>query len=504
LQLALGESRVLTSASALACTVLPGGAGEAYIAVVGNVGTHPLDLLDVRVVGQPDAAPATFLMPRLAAAASAREAVSPPISMQDRFEAGLRTLEHALTGAASMPRPVLPPGAAASLGVQLGQRDDFEVFNGDGFNFTTVTAEVVFTSERAVLFQDVNAPVDGFTMADFEAFAAEFDDPIYDRVADVYGQPSDVDANGRIVILFTPVVNELTPPGSDGFVAGFFFGLDLTNQQNSNQAEIFYSVVPDPSGEFGDARSRDRILEVVPPVLAHELQHMVHFNQRRLLRPGGQEDLWLSEALAHVAESIVADEFATRGNAERAADFEISNIARARRYLLDPEDTRLVAQFGDGTLAERGAGWMFMQYLRGHFGGDAIITSLTQTTSTGVANVTSKTMDTWQDLLTHWLIANYADDAPALPSGPLDARDSYPNMNLRAEFQGLGLNYPLSPLSSSFTAFVTAGELPASAGRYLELDAGAGAPDLRLRLTGENGAPFASGELPALSVLRIQ
>jgi hypothetical protein len=77
-------------------------------------------------------------------------------------------------------------------------------------------------------------------------------------------------------------------------------------------------------------------------------------------------------------------------------------------------------------------------------------------------------------------------------------------MNLRAEFQGLGLNYPLSPLSSSFTAFVTAGELPASAGRYLELDAGAGAPDLRLRLTGENGAPFASGELPALSVLRIQ
>jgi hypothetical protein len=502
LSLGLGESRVLSSPANLECTVLSGDAGEAYVVILGNAGTDPLDRVGFRLVGQPESAPATLVSPP--AAARTTSAPGPQGSEQDRFELGLRALERSLTSAAPLARTSLPPGAAASRVWQIGQRDDFQVFNGNGFDFTTVSAEVVFTSARAVLFEDVNAPENGFTEADYEAFAAEFDDPIYDRDVDVFGQPSDIDGNGRIIILFTPVVNELTPPNSDGFVAGFFFGLDLTSQANSNEGEIFYSVVPDPAGEFGDPRTRDRILEVVPPVLAHELQHMIHFNQRRLLRSGGGEDLWLSEALAHTAESIVSDEFAARGDDVRAADFELSNLARARRYLLDPEETRLVARFGDGTLAERGAGWMFMQYLRGHFGGDAIVTSLSQTTSTGVANVTSKTGESWLDLITHWLIANYADDAPELPTGPTDPRDSYPNRNLRAEFQDLGLSYPLTPQASGFTMLVEAADVPSSAGRYLELDAGAGASDLRLRLTGEDGEPFPSGAIPTLSVIRTR
>ena len=501
LSLDLGESRVRASAADLACTVLPGGGGEEYLVVLENAGVAPLDLLEVRLSGHLEGAPVTLRDPPALAAARTAEP-RPPASAQDRFEDRLRTLERSLTAGAEMAAPVLGPGVAASRAVSLGQREDFEVFDGDGF--TTVAAEVVFTSTRAVLYQDVNAPSPGFSEADFEAFAAEFDDPIYDQVVGVYGSPSDIDANGRIVILFTPVVNLLTPAGSDGFVAGFFFGLDLTTAAGSNQAEIFYSVVPDPGGDFGDARTRDRILEVVPPVLAHELQHMVHFNERRLIRGGGEEDLWLSEALAHTAESVVADEFAARGDAARALDFELSNIARARRYLLDPEDTRLVAQFGGGTLAERGAGWMFMEYLRGHFGGNTILTSMTQTTATGVANVTSQTGDTWLNLASHWLIANYADDAPELPSGPVNIRDTYPNMNLRADFQGLGLAYPLAPLEFPFGDLVTSAILPSSAGRYLRFDAGAGAPALRLRLTGEDGEPFASEALPAISILRLR
>ncbi len=501
LSLALGESRVRTSAADLACTVLPGATGQEYLVIVENADVAALDLLEVRLAGHQEGAPIVLRDPLAPATARAPDA-PPSASAQDRFEDRLRALERTLTAGAPLAEPAPAPGIAASRVARLGQREDFQVFDGDGF--TTVAAEVVFTSTRAVLYQDVNAPSPGFGEDDFAAFAAEFDDPTYDRVVDVYGMPSDVDANERVIILFTPVVNLLTPPGSDGFVAGFFFGLDLTTAQGSNQAEIFYSVVPDPDGEFGDARTQDRILEVVPPVLAHEFQHMVHFNERRLIRAGGAEDLWLSEALAHTAESVVAEEFAARGDDERALDFELSNIARARRYLLDPEDTRLVAQFGGGTLAERGAGWMFMQYLRGHFDGDAILTRLTRTTATGVANVTSQTGDTWLNLVSHWLVANYADDAPELPLGPTNPRDEYPNMNLRADFQSLGLAYPLVPLEFPFGDVVAGATLPSSAGRYLRFDAGAGAPDLRLRLTGEGGEPFESEALPALSILRLR
>ena len=34
------------------------------------------------------------------------------------------------------------------------------------------------------------------------------------------------EANDRVIIIFTPAVNRLTEPGSDGFVGGFFYGLD--------------------------------------------------------------------------------------------------------------------------------------------------------------------------------------------------------------------------------------------------------------------------------------
>ena len=503
LQLALGESRLLTSAAALDCLALPGDGGEEFLVVVQNQDIDPLDAMAFRLAGQLEAPPTTLTAPFTLVTASRAIAAAEDEPAQDRFERRLRALEHTLTrGAALAARPPLPEGAAASVLPALGAADDFQVFNGDGF--TTVTAEVVFTSTRALIYEDLNVPAGGFSAADYAAFAAEFDDPIYDTDVDAFGAPSDIDGNGRVIILFTPVVNQLTPPNSDGFVAGFFFGLDLTSLAGSNEAEIFYSVVPDPTGQFGDARSRERILEVVPPVLAHEFQHMIHFNERRLVRGGGSEALWLSEGLAHVAESLVADVFRSRGNVDRAFDYESANLARALRYLRDPEDVRLVVAFGDGTLAERGAGWMFVQYLGGHFGGATVLGNLTRTTATGVANVTSTTGDTWSRLLAGWLAANYADNAPELPSGPTDPRDSYPNMNLRADFQALGLSYPLSPFEFAFSDFILSGELPSSAGRYVRFDAGSGSQELRMRLTSEGGEPFEAGSLPAISVLRLR
>lgn len=499
--LAVGESRRLSTTGDLECVALPGDGGEEYLLISHNAGTSALGSLNFRLAGHV-ADPLTTLRTDLFArpAFGIATDVQPP---QQAFERRIRALERLVgptAAAAATGRP--NPGPSAYLQPSLGAMDDFQVFDGD--DFTSVTAELVFSSDHALIFEDVNAPAGGFSTADYEAFANEFDDPIYDRDVEVFGAASDIDGNGRVIILFTPVVNQLTPPGSDGFVAGFFFGLDLLNLANSNQAEIFYSVVPDPSGDFGDPRSRERILEVVPPVLSHEFQHMIGFNQRVLIRNGSLEKLWLSEALAHTAESVVAEVFASRGDPDRALDFEISNLARARRYLQEPASTRLVADVGDGTLAERGAGWLFMQYLRGHFGADAVLRSLTQTNASGVTNVTSVTGDPWTRLLTGWLVANYADGAPELPSGPVDVRDTYPNLDLRAEFQGLGLSYPLAPQQIGFVDIAQSFALPASSGRYLIVDAGAGAPELRLRLAGEDGAPFPTGSSPGLSVLRLR
>ena len=61
-----------------------------------------------------------------------------------------------------------------------------------------------------------------------------------------------------MTILYTPEVNRATPAGAAGFVAGFFWPGDLVKKTEyaqlniqcpqTNEQEIFYMLVPDPSG----------------------------------------------------------------------------------------------------------------------------------------------------------------------------------------------------------------------------------------------------------------
>ena len=146
--------------------------------------------------------------------------------------------------------------------------------------------------------------------------------------------------------------------GWTSFVAGFFFGIDLLpDQAHGNEAEVFYTLVPDPDGDFGNVRRADQLLEGVPPVMAHEFQHMIHFNQRVLLRDAGLEAPWLSEALAHSAEHLLGNVFLARGDDQRAFDFRIQNYLRAEFYLEAPD---AVSPLGPSTpLAVRGAAWLW-------------------------------------------------------------------------------------------------------------------------------------------------
>jgi hypothetical protein len=110
----------------------------------------------------------------------------------------------------------LPPrspgrsGGAAVLGASVptvGELKDFHVLQGDG-SFEEVTAEVRFVSSRAAFYEDVDA-VTKISQTEFGNFGQLFDDPIFPVDVGVFGQPSDLDGNGRIIILVTPSVNRL-------------------------------------------------------------------------------------------------------------------------------------------------------------------------------------------------------------------------------------------------------------------------------------------------------
>ena len=495
-----GEVATVAEATQAGCLRLPESAtGSEYLVIPQNASeTAGAELFYrlVAVTGQPGTATLR--------AGSGRE-VGREASVALAWEGRLRARERAIPSSRVLPTEPVGEGMAALKRVPVvGERKQFKVFNKED-RFTDVTAEVMHVSQRAVFYQDVKAPAGGFNAADFQRFGALFDDPIYATNVRVFGAPSDIDANDRITVLFTPVVNELTPPGSAGFVAGFFFGWDLTTNSGSNRAEIFYSVVPDPAGTFGDTRRVDRILEVVPPVLAHEFQHMIHFHQRRRLRNGGDEALWLSEGLAHMAEELVGEEFLRRGDVESATDFKGDNFARALLYLRRTEDVSLIAFEQPGSLEERGAAWLFLLYLMGHYGGEDFITRLTQTTRTSVSNVRAETGQAWARLFSDWTVANYADDLAVLQGTALEPRFTYPNVNLRQVLGGGSSGYPLQARLQTFQDFSQSDTLPASSADYLLLRESSSTPrPLNLSLSAGSGAAFPAEAQPQLTVLRVR
>jgi len=496
-----GQATTLNSQSALACVRLPAGITSARYLIIAQ---NAYDAADRDLPFQLAALTGPLTTPPFdpTPAHALTFAADGPGEAGARWDAELRARERRLSPAAALPAH----GDVRALGLpavpEVGDRRQFWVINKDN-RFTRVTAEVKYVSERAVFYQDLRAPAGGFSAADFAALGAMFDDPIYDVVADAFGAPSDVDGDGRIIILFTPVVNEMTPSGSDGFIAGFFYGLDLTTEANSNRSEIFYSLVPDPNGQFGGRRATSDVLRVVPPVLAHEFQHMVHFNQRFLLRKVGTEVLWLSEALAHAAEDLVAAALRDRGQDDDADEFAIQNLQRARRYLVDPGGASLIGDEPPGSLEERGAQWLFIKYLSGHHGGEELLRNLTQTTLSGVNNVTAATGRSWSSLLADWSVALWAHGAPELQGVTLEPRFTYTNIDLREEFERFGAAYPLGPVPVLMQDFVARDTLPAASMDYLLLTASGQSPPLHLNFAGQQGAPFSEAG-PQLTILRVR
>lgn len=494
----VGEVLLLPDASPASCLRLPAIADSRYLLVLHNGAALAGRDLALRFAGAvPQSLVATpgidaerLPAPRLAAA---RESAS----RQADLDAELRDFEQLAVAARPAGAPRLSPPPVAARTVEVGDQRQFWVFRSTG-SYARITAEVRHVSAHAILYEDLDAPAGGYTSAEFAQFGAAFDDPIYESMVDVYGQPSDVDGNGKVIILFTPVVNRLTPPGSpSSFVAGFFFGIDLLDgQANGNDAEIFYTLVPDPAGEFGNVRTSAQLIEGVPPVMAHEFQHMIHFNQRVLLRDAGLEATWLSEALAHAAEELVGDVYLGRGDDERSVDFRIQNFLRAAAYMESPGE---VSPLGPAVpLPVRGAGWLLLEYLQGHFGGNALLTALTQTSRNSVDNVTAQVPLPWTEILSRWGTAMWADDN-GVPG--LDPVYSYPTVDLRAVYASMG--FPLQPTIQPFADFAFARTLPAAAASFWSIEAGAAPVSLNVTVAGRN-APFGTSDRPLLTVLRIQ
>ena len=113
---------------------------------------------------------------------------------------------------------------------------------------TQVEAVVRFIGTHTVWLEDLANPSGTFSDAEFEgldAFYASRVQPVHDRY---FGELSDVDLNGRILVLLTQEVNKVVGLG------GYVTPTDLyptTQCATSNHAEIFYLSAPNLGGADG-------------------------------------------------------------------------------------------------------------------------------------------------------------------------------------------------------------------------------------------------------------
>jgi hypothetical protein len=473
------------------CATFPsaGAGGAEYLLAPQSATSLPGLLTDYRLRGDP-AVPVV--------------AQTPPavgeLPFAVRFHDFLREREREI---ARVPKPFRAPeplGPELTLGIELGDRRDFQVCGAlpcDVDDFVTVLAEVRFVGERAVVYEDRDAPLGGLTDEDLLEFGQQFEDDLYPVAARAFGAESDVDRNGRVLILMTPVVNGLTPAQQCGqsVITGFFFAIDVDpafeDDSRSNQAEVFYSLTADPDGQEGCPLSTDQVRRLVPITFVHELQHMISYNQHVLVRGGDTEDLWLNEGLSHLSEDLSALHFFAIGDDALGSQFSLGNMFNSFSFLKATGSNFVLFAEGTGTLPERGAAWLLLRWMTDQFGDD-VSRRLVETSRTGAANLEAAAGEPLSRLLAEWFLANYVSDLPGLTTA---SRLGYHTWDFRSLYESLhgqlpgdfDRPFPIVPPQFPGGTFNVTGEIRSGSGDYYLVVQTAGAQGFTVELTNFSG-----------------
>lgn len=359
-------------------------------------------------------------------------------------------------------------GARAAAQQAIPAVGDLVKYNADAKSFCDQpdirTGRVMAVTDKAIVVADTNNPAGGFTQDEYKSFGVTFDTLIDPLDRHMFGDPSDIDNNGHVIMFFTRAVNELTVRNSGSLYLGFFYQRDLFPKLDSlgaacagsNVAEMFYLLVPDPEGSVSAELSKDRVTTITLGTIAHEYQHLINASRRMYINKYGAgdfEELWLDEGLAHSAEELnfyKSTGLSPRSNLDATAAtspsygaFMFNNQTRYGSYLAG---TELQAPIGSGLfdtdLPTRGAIWNFLRYTV-----DRLALSdeqpfwfkLVNSRETGLTNIADAIGTPVGPWLRDWAISVFADDnAPGAPPN-----FQQPSWNMRNIISGGGLAYPL-------------------------------------------------------------
>lgn len=535
--LAVGEALTLSGESAESIVLQGGEAGARYVFVPFLAAEQGSIRLRIRVQGEQLAAPGAADASLALLATPARE----PVMERDDPAAHVRLREWERERAGAFLRSPgarvrtqaagrVAPAAGAAAALQVGDLVPLRVPNRNPTNTDLCLnaheriGRVTAVTANAILVEDTLNPI-ALPAADVQRIADEYERLVHPVAVENFGEPTDLDGNGRVYVFMTSAVNEAAQRSAGGITVGFTFAFDLVPRESgnglacaaSNEGEIFYLIAPDPEARLGVPVSEALLRRLTTSIVVHELQHMINFGRRLYEVEGARafEELWLNEGLSHIAEELVfyaatglrpradIDWKALNGSAptlDAYRRFVRDNIGIYADYLESPDNESLLGKSArDDDFTTRGAAWAFLRYLADQIPTDdaELFHALVNSPVAGVENL-DRVLDTsalsWMQ---RWTVSNYTENRP--PRADVDGKYTQPSWDFKSIYEGEIGSAPLATrtLQPNDTISLT---LRGGGSSYIVLRALAGR-QARINTTRSAAAVF--GEL-RVSVVRIE
>lgn len=292
-----------------------------------------------------------------------------------------------------------------------GGRGTFNATDMTDYSNYEVTANLVYDGSHCKVYidQDDNYMTDSTAAA----LGAEFDSNIYNKIVSSFGEPSDVDGNGKIIILILNIRDSYATSGT--YVAGYF---DPVNEYDPS-ADILTQYSNDADMIYMDSYPGGSNLSKFKETMAHEFQHLINFTQKVFVQGSSTGfDTWVNEGMSSAAEQIYeGSQIQWKINYYNSDTH--GDIAKGQRFIAWDNDK---SGAYDSVLGNYSTVYLFFQWLRiqasngnGIF---KVIMNDSNVNGTAVFNAAKTYMTGFDDssfgnLMRDWFITNIISDSSA-------------------------------------------------------------------------------------------
>ncbi|MBK7755934.1 MAG: hypothetical protein IPI35_05895 [Deltaproteobacteria bacterium] len=321
--------------------------------------------------------------------------------------------------ATPMPAPAVSEDDIGTKITEFRVRDDYS----SAKSVSSITATLWALGSKIAIYVDDEVPIDwdyecdgvvdsyavydsyGFTNCDLQTVADIVDNNIIVNVDHLFGEPSDINEDGKITVLVSPVLNTLplTSDDEDDWSKVFSYAdpesdlstFDDKTNPSSDEQEIIYVFAPDPYGFYNPYKTTTvdeyTTMELTAEI-ARSYLRLVLYNTHVIASEGEEEESWLTEALGALATDICGF---------GAVYYEDAWNYMDAPYLEGLTDYDSSSLFATGS---RGAQYLFARWLIDTYGTD-LLTSLTNTSEIGTANIEAATGESFDTLVLQWQVA---------------------------------------------------------------------------------------------------